>query len=125
PVLGNRRLPARHSLLLPVEAAQPGPLDLDLAAVEADLALRFPPAVRPPRMCARIPAIVSNLPRPVQTQPGFRAVFLAIGGASPHAAQGGLPAGAVRRRVTALSKQPPPPRSSPPRFFPPGGIAFL
>ena len=45
PVLGNRRLPARHSLLPPIETAKPWPLDLDLAAVEPDLALRLPPAV--------------------------------------------------------------------------------
>ena len=54
PVLRNRRLPARHSQLLPVEAAHPRPLDLDLAAVEADLALRLPPAVRPPRLAPRM-----------------------------------------------------------------------
>src|SRR5207302_1486730 len=46
--------PARHSLLLAREVAKPWSLDLDLAAVEADLALRFPPAVglpvRTPRM---------------------------------------------------------------------------
>jgi hypothetical protein len=39
-------MPGRLSLLLPVEAAKPWPLDLDLAAVKADLALRLPPAVR-------------------------------------------------------------------------------
>src|ERR1022692_3931778 len=33
---------AWHSQLLPVEAAKPWPLDLNLAAVEADLALSFP-----------------------------------------------------------------------------------
>src|SRR5262249_32913782 len=31
------------------------PLDSDLAAVEADLALRFPPAVRPPVTTSRMP----------------------------------------------------------------------
>ena len=50
----NCRLPARQSLLLAVEAAKPWSLDLDLAAVEADLALRFPPAVRPPVMASRV-----------------------------------------------------------------------
>jgi hypothetical protein len=45
----------RHSgLLLPVEAAKPRPLDLDLAAVEADLALRLPPAVRLPVITPRV-----------------------------------------------------------------------
>jgi hypothetical protein len=41
-VLCNRRLPARHSLLVPVEAVQSGPLDLDLAAVEPILPFVFP-----------------------------------------------------------------------------------
>ena len=54
PVLRNRRLPARQSLLLALEAAKPGPLDLDLAAVEADLASRLPPAVPPPVMTSRM-----------------------------------------------------------------------
>ena len=45
PVLCNSRLPARQSLLLALEAAKPGPLDLDLAAVKTDLAPRLPPAV--------------------------------------------------------------------------------
>ena len=35
-------------MLLSVEAAKPGPLDVHLAAMEADLALGFPPAVRSP-----------------------------------------------------------------------------
>src|SRR3954462_7704738 len=48
PVLRNCRLPTRYRLLLPVKVAKPWPLDFDLAAVEADLALRFPPAVRLP-----------------------------------------------------------------------------
>src|SRR5947209_12499916 len=47
PVLRNCRLPTRYRLLLPVKAAKPWPLDFDLAAVEADLALRFP------QRCAR------------------------------------------------------------------------
>src|SRR5207247_612587 len=55
PVLRNCRLPTRYTLLLPVKAAKPWPLDFDLAAVEADLALRFPPAVRPPVTTSRMP----------------------------------------------------------------------
>src|SRR6266567_1403683 len=55
PVLRNCRLPTRSRLLLPVKAAKPWPLDFDLAAVEADLALRFPPAVRPPVTTSRMP----------------------------------------------------------------------
>src|SRR5262249_44934297 len=42
----NRSLPVRHSPLLPVKATKLRPLDFDLAAVEPDLALRFPPAAR-------------------------------------------------------------------------------
>ena len=48
PVLGNCRLPARQSPLLALKAAKPWSFDLDIAAVEADLALRLSPAVRPP-----------------------------------------------------------------------------
>src|SRR5262249_28609044 len=55
PVLRNCRLPTRYRLLPPVKAAKPWPLDFDLAAVEADLALRFPPAVRPPVTTSRMP----------------------------------------------------------------------
>lgn len=44
----NRSLPVRHSPLLPVKATKLRPLDFDLATVEPDLALRFPPAVRLP-----------------------------------------------------------------------------
>src|SRR5262249_47602209 len=55
PVLRNCRLPTRYRLLLPVKAAKPWPLDFNLAAVEADLALRFPPAVRPPVTTSRMP----------------------------------------------------------------------
>src|SRR4029453_2419280 len=55
PVLRNCRLPTRYRLLLPVKAAKPWPLDLDLAAVEADLALRFPPAGRPPVTTSGMP----------------------------------------------------------------------
>jgi hypothetical protein len=33
---------------LPVEVAQPRPLDVDLASMEGDLAVGFPPAVRLP-----------------------------------------------------------------------------
>src|SRR6266516_3909810 len=55
PVLRNCRLPTRYRLLLPVKAAKPWPLDFDLAAVEADLALRFAPAVRPPVTTSRMP----------------------------------------------------------------------
>jgi len=44
----NRSLPVRHSPLHPVKATKLRPLDFDLAAVEPDLALRFPPAVRLP-----------------------------------------------------------------------------
>src|SRR5262245_8134971 len=47
PVLRNCRLPTRYRLLLPVKAAKPWPLDFDLAAVEADLAFRFPPSGAP------------------------------------------------------------------------------
>src|SRR5262249_48201724 len=54
-VLRNCRLPTRYRLLLPVKAAKPWPLDFNLAAVEADLALRFPPAVRPPVTTSRMP----------------------------------------------------------------------
>jgi len=36
PVLGNRHLPARQSLLLALEVAKPWSFDLGLAAVEAD-----------------------------------------------------------------------------------------
>src|ERR1019366_3496156 len=53
-VLRNRRLPAWHSQFLTVEVTKPWPLDLNLAAMEADLALRFPPAVRPPEMTSRM-----------------------------------------------------------------------
>src|SRR5262249_30588913 len=42
------RPPPRYRLLLPVKAAKPWPLVFALAAGEADLALLFPPAVRPP-----------------------------------------------------------------------------
>jgi hypothetical protein len=35
-------------------ATKPWPLDLNLATMEADLALRFPPAVRPPEMTSRM-----------------------------------------------------------------------
>src|SRR5213595_520087 len=55
PVLRNCRLPTRYRLLLPVKAAKPWPLDFDLAAVEADLALHFAPAVRPPVTTSRMP----------------------------------------------------------------------
>src|SRR5207248_3382439 len=55
PVLRNCRLPTWYRLLLPVKAAKPWPLDFDLTAVEADLALRFPPAVRPPVTTSRMP----------------------------------------------------------------------
>src|SRR4249920_1181581 len=54
PVLRNCRLPTRYRLLLPVKAAKPWPLDFDLAAVEADPALRFPPAVRLPVTTSRM-----------------------------------------------------------------------
>src|SRR5262249_42031374 len=40
---------------LPEKAATPWPLDFNLAAGEADLALRFPPAVRPPVTTSRMP----------------------------------------------------------------------
>src|SRR5262249_22192310 len=49
------RLTAGHRLLPPVRAAKLWPLYFDLAAVEADLALRFPPAVRPPVTTSRMP----------------------------------------------------------------------
>ena len=39
---------------LPSKPAKPRPLDLDLAAVEADLAPRLPPAMRPPVMTSRM-----------------------------------------------------------------------
>ena len=54
PVLRNAAS-TRYRLLLPVKAAKPWPLDFDLAAVEADLALRFPPAVPPPVTTSRMP----------------------------------------------------------------------
>ena len=54
PVRRNSGLPAWHSQFLPVEAAKPWPLDLNLAAVEADLAPRFPPPMRPPQMASRM-----------------------------------------------------------------------
>jgi hypothetical protein len=40
--------PSSAGLLLPVEGAKSWPFYLDLAVMEADLALRFPPAVRRP-----------------------------------------------------------------------------
>ena len=49
----NRRLQLGRILLLALEAAKPGPLDLDLATVKTDLAL-VPPAVRPPVMTLRM-----------------------------------------------------------------------
>jgi len=51
------QLPPANSVqaALPVKAAKPWPLDFDLAAVEADPALRFPPAVRPPVTTSRMP----------------------------------------------------------------------
>ena len=61
PVFCNRRLPARQSLLLALEVAKPWSLDLDLAAVEADLALRFPPTVRPPAMTPRMAGTTDRL----------------------------------------------------------------
>jgi len=39
---------------LALQAAKPGPLDLDLATVKTDLALAFPRAVRPPIMTPRM-----------------------------------------------------------------------
>jgi hypothetical protein len=37
------------------QSREPWPLDFNLATVEADLALRFPPAVRPPVTASRMP----------------------------------------------------------------------
>src|SRR4029077_6996496 len=54
-------LPARQSLLLALEVAKPWSFDLDLAAVEADLALRFPPTVRPPAMTPRMAGTADRL----------------------------------------------------------------
>src|ERR1039458_10798530 len=52
PILADRALPARQSAFLAVETANPRTLNRDLAAVEADLALRSTPAMRPAALVA-------------------------------------------------------------------------
>src|SRR5580693_4276214 len=46
PILRNGRLPARQRAFLAIKSAQPRTLDLNHAAVEADLTFRLTPAVR-------------------------------------------------------------------------------
>src|SRR5262249_25503466 len=60
-MLRNRGLPARYRLLLPIKAAKPRPLDFDLAAMEADLAFRFSPPIRPPLATAPIAPATDRL----------------------------------------------------------------
>jgi hypothetical protein len=57
-------------LFLAIEAAKPGPLDLDLATVKADLALGLPPAVRLPERADRVtgPGAVKLLRDTTETQ---------------------------------------------------------
>src|SRR5262249_57288361 len=55
PVLPTSRVPSGRGLLLPVKAGTLWPRDFNLAAVEADLPLRFPPAVPPPVTTSRMP----------------------------------------------------------------------
>src|SRR5207253_2787392 len=55
PVLFDRLFPARQRQFFPVEAADPRPLDGNLAGMEADLARRAPPAMTAPVLAARMP----------------------------------------------------------------------
>ncbi|MFK4719427.1 hypothetical protein ABIE89_000527 [Bradyrhizobium niftali] len=54
PVLLRCRFPARDRDLAAVHAPDPGPLDLNLAAVETDPSSRSAPTVRPPRRIATV-----------------------------------------------------------------------
>ena len=54
PVLGLRRRPARQRNFMTIEAAHPRPMRRNLAAVEADLALRRAPAVAHPASAAAV-----------------------------------------------------------------------
>ena len=68
PVLRLRRRPARQRNFMTIEAAHPRPMHRNLAAVEADLALRRAPAVAHPasaaavrRACELLPVLAQHL----------------------------------------------------------------
>ena len=61
PILPDRALPTRQDAFLAVEAANARTLDIDLAAVKADLALRPPPSMRQPAFVPRMAQAANRL----------------------------------------------------------------
>src|SRR5664280_1243115 len=61
PIFADRALPAWQNVFLAVEIANARTLDLDLAAVETDLALRSAPAMRPPALVPRMTRAANRL----------------------------------------------------------------